>query len=73
MSVTTYITRDGDTIDWIAWKHYGTQPGDGVLEQLVAANYGVADYGPILPAGVTIALPEITPKPPQSKGLKLWD
>lgn len=66
-----YRSTAGDTVDFIAWKHYGTQEGQ-VLEQLLAANPGLADYGPELPAGVIITLPTLTAVG-QSKGVKLWD
>lgn len=65
------ISAAGDPVDFIAWKHYGTQEGL-VLEQVLAANAGLADYGPVLPAGVIIELPALTAIG-QSKGVKLWD
>ncbi len=66
-----YITRDGDTVDAIAWRVYGSTSNQ-VVESVLAANAGLADYGPILPAGVTITLPEIA-APAKAKGIKLWD
>lgn len=65
-----YVTRDGDTVDYIAWKLYGGQPGSA--EALYEANRGLADEGLVLPAGITIfapTLPEaaLTPSP-----LRLW-
>lgn len=67
----TYITKDGDTADYIAWKYYGNQ-GAGTVEALLDANKGLADRGPVLPAGLVINLPEIT-KPATTQGIKLWD
>ncbi len=66
-----YTTRDGDTVDAIAWRVYGSTSNQ-VVESVLAANSGLADYGPILPAGVTITLPEIA-APAKAKGIKLWD
>ncbi len=66
-----YTTRDGDTVDAIAWRVYGSTSNQ-VVESVLAANAGLADYGPILPAGVTITLPEIA-APAKAKGIKLWD
>lgn len=66
-----YRTTAGDTVEFIAWKNYGSQQGQ-VVEQLLAANPGLADYGPQLPAGVIITLPTLTAVG-QSKGVKLWD
>lgn len=67
----TYITKDGDTADYIAWKYYGKQDA-GTVEALVDANKGLADRGPVLPAGLVINLPEIT-IPATKQGIKLWD
>lgn len=67
----TYMTRDGDTADYIAWKHYGTQTGR-VVEQLIEANPGLADHGPTLPAGLLVSLPEITLET-DKQAVRLWD
>lgn len=67
----TYRTSEGDTADYIAWKHYGTQDGR-VVEQLVNANPGLADIGPLLPAGLLVQLPEITLQA-EAQGVRLWD
>lgn len=70
MTTQTYISSDGDTVDFVAWKHYGTLKGQ-ITEQVLAANPGLADYGPILPAGVTITLPDVD-KVSKVEGIKLW-
>lgn len=67
----TYRTSDGDTADYIAWKYYGTQDGQ-VVEQLLDANPGLADRGPVLPAGVLVTLPDIQPAT-AAQGVRLWD
>ena len=66
-----YRTRNLDTIDLIAWRHYRTTK-NRVVEQLFINNPGVADFGPLLPAGVLIQLPELKPTP-KPGGFKLWD
>jgi len=66
-----YRTSEGDTADQIAWRHYGTT-GARVVEQLLDANPGLADYGPILPAGVLVTLPAIQTAA-EVEGVKLWD
>lgn len=66
-----YMTSEGDTADYIAWKQYGTQDG-AVVEQLLEANPGLADRGPVLAAGVLVALPEIKTAG-VTQGVKLWD
>jgi phage tail protein X len=68
--MTTYRTRAGDMADEIAFKHYGTT-GGGVVELLLAANPGLADYGPVLPAGLVITLP-VTDTVTKTEGLRLW-
>lgn len=65
------MTSDGDTADYIAWKHYGTTDAL-VVEQLLDANKGLADMGPVLPAGVLVRLPEIDTTQ-KARGIKLWD
>lgn len=67
----TYLTSDGDTADYIAWKYYGTQDGK-VVEQLLAANPGLADRGPVLPAGLQVTLPEIVLETAE-QSVRLWD
>lgn len=66
-----YRTTEGDTVDFIVWKYYGTQQGK-LLERLLEANPTLAEYGPILPAGLLVELPTIT-STTQSKGVRLWD
>lgn len=66
-----YRTSQGDTADQIAWRQYGTQTGR-VVEQLLNANPGLADYGPILPAGLVISLPDIKPAT-ETAGIRLWE
>lgn len=67
----TYITKNGDTADYISWKYYGNQDA-GTVETLLVANKGLADRGPVLPAGLVINLPEIK-TPATTHGVKLWD
>jgi len=68
---TTYTTREGDAVDYIAWRYYGTRAGLAT-EQLLAANPGLATRGSVLPAGVVITLPAIDTTE-TSAGVKLWD
>jgi phage tail protein X len=68
---TIYITREGDTVDAICWRFYGST-ANRVTEAVLEVNRGVADYGPILPAGIELALPEID-APAKTRGVRLWD
>ncbi len=67
----TYVTKAGDLVDAIAAKYYGST-ANRVVEQVLEANPGLADYGPDLPAGLRITLPEIA-APSQTEGVRLWD
>lgn len=68
-----YITRQGDMLDWICWKHYGTHD-DGTLEIALAANAAaVAENGSVFPAGVLIVLPAIDRPAVAVKLIRLWD
>jgi phage tail protein X len=56
-----YIAREGDTLDYIAWAQYGSVT-PSILAAMLAANYGLADLGPVLPVGTLVALPVIDVK-----------
>lgn len=66
---TPYQTADGEMLDKIIWNFYGSlRPG--MVEKVLVANPGLADYGPVLPSGVVINLPEILEEPTRTK--RLW-
>ncbi|HYN76918.1 MAG TPA: tail protein X [Lamprocystis sp. (in: g-proteobacteria)] len=71
--MTTYRTRDDDVLDDLCWRHYGTQSGP--VEVVLDANPGLADLGPIYPAGVLIILPDLPAQtaPVASPPVRLWD
>ena len=64
------ITRTGDTVDEICWRHYGTC--SGVTEQVWRANPGLCERGPLLPAGVVVFLPDIASQATMDI-IQLWD
>jgi phage tail protein X len=66
--MTTYTTQQGDTIDAIAWAECGD---DGYALDLLRANPGLADRGPILPAGIEVRLPDRVTAPAVSQ-IRLW-
>ena len=68
--VAQYRTREGDMLDFIAWKHYGKQ--SVAVEQILEANPKLAEYGELLPAGLIIKLPDIT-LPETDTIIRLWD
>lgn len=64
-------TLEGDFLDDLVAQHYGAAAASGALSVVLAANPGLAARGPVLPAGVTIVLPDL---PPAHAGvLRLWD
>ena len=65
----TYRTIEGDVLDAICFRHYGRQAG--AVEAVLQANPGLAEYGPVLPADVTIELPELTTEEPADT-VRLW-
>ncbi len=67
--MTTYTTKDGETLDYIVWKHYGKTAG--ILEQVLTVNRHLANYDAVLPAGVAITLPDI-PDSTKKQKIKLW-
>lgn len=64
-----YVTREGDRIDAICWKHYGRE---NAAEAVFKANPRLAAHGAILPAGITIDLPDFE-TPTAAAAVKLWD
>ncbi|AZB63852.1 phage tail protein [Cereibacter sphaeroides] len=65
-----YRSKDGDTADGIAWQVYGRQDGR-LVEALLEANPGLADLGPVLPAGLRLSIPD-APEPVVTQGVRLW-
>lgn len=59
-----------DTVDAICWRHYGRT--QGVTEQVLKANPGLAEYGPFLPHGLQVELPDI-PTTTTVQTVQLWD
>lgn len=66
----TYTTKEGDTVDLIAWQERGQTAG--VTEQILDLNPGLASVGPVLPFGLTITLPDPAPKKTVRKVARIW-
>ncbi|MFI0396046.1 tail protein X [Paracoccus jiaweipingae] len=66
-----YRTKDGDVLDAICAKHYGDTPHQ--VEDVLAANPGLAALGPVLPSGLIINLPEIEDTAQERPTIRLWD
>lgn len=56
-----FQTKDGDMIDAICAAYYGRT--QGVVELVLEANPTISFRDPVLPAGLTITLPDV----PQAK------
>lgn len=67
-----YTTRQGDTVDYICWRHYGSERG-GTTEAVLEANIGLAERGTVLPAGLAVVLPAIAAPAKTEKLIQLWD
>ncbi|MFY0309620.1 tail protein X [Leisingera sp. D0M16] len=70
-SAVFYRSKEGETADEIVWRHYGNQVA-GALEIVLQANPGLAAFGPVLPIGTRIELPEIE-APKKAEAVRLWD
>ncbi|MDX2109208.1 MAG: tail protein X [Verrucomicrobiota bacterium] len=71
----TYTTQAEDMVDAICKRHYGHTTA-GIVEKVLSSNPGLSGQGPLLPAGISIVLPDIgAPKSsPQIKStVNLWD
>lgn len=69
--ITTVRAQQNDTLDALCYRVYGyTQ---GITEQILAANPGLAEKGPLLPHGMQINLPAITHSPQRAPTVQLWD
>ena len=62
-----YTTKEGDVLDWIVWRHYGTI---SALEQVMKANPNITDEK--LSAGIEIKLPYIETVQKTDNEVKLW-
>ncbi|HIE8685803.1 TPA: tail protein X [Klebsiella pneumoniae] len=62
--------QQGDTVDEICQRYYG-RTGQ-VVEQVYAANPGLAESGPVLPHGCAVTLPDL-PESSTGETVNLWD
>jgi len=67
----TYLTQQGDELDEICFRFYGYSRGSTEAVLALEANRELALLLPILPEGIEITLPTLTPPPPEPR-LKLW-
>ncbi|CAG0911487.1 unnamed protein product [Cyprideis torosa] len=67
-----YRTKDGDVPGAICAKHYGDTRRARV-EDVIAANPGLAALGPVLPSGLIIELPKTPGTAQERPTIRLWD
>ncbi|TMN89452.1 phage tail protein [Pseudoalteromonas phenolica] len=70
MAGVYYITRDGDCLDLICYKHYGVM--SGAVEMVLDNNYGLAELGAIYPENIRIYLPDMPVKEVINE-INIWD
>jgi len=61
-------TQQNDTVDLIAFRHYGARTG--AVEAMLEANTHLGAQGAILPIGLDIVLPDLGPV--VERRLTLW-
>lgn len=59
-----------DTLDEIAWRRYGRPDA---VPALLAANPGLADAPPVLPAGLAVVLPDLPAPGLAMPAARLWN
>ncbi|MDP1644760.1 MAG: tail protein X [Thiobacillus sp.] len=62
------ITRDGDVLDDLVWRHYGRSDA---LAAVLEANPQLAQLPPVLTAGLVVNLPDL-PQPLEAPVIRLW-
>ncbi|WP_234186401.1 tail protein X [Shinella sp. NM-101] len=67
---TTYITKQGETIDLACYRHYGRTAD--VTELVLAANPALAASDAVLPMGTRILMPDAPPSPAARPLVSLW-
>lgn len=68
---TIVRAHQNETVDALCWRHYGRTAG--VTEDVLKANPGLADYGPTLPQGLAVTMPNAQATAPQRQMVNLWD
>ena len=68
--MTQYRTKQGDVLDAICYQFYGRE---SAAVDVLKANPGLADAGPVFAAGITINLPALATPVTPSKAVRLWD
>jgi phage tail protein X len=65
-------TKDGDMVDDIAQRYYGSRSGE-TTARVLNANPQLCEYPARLPAGLQLTIPAVAPAAVSSQRIKLWD
>ncbi len=65
-----YKTKDNDRLDTICQDFYNNV---NLLTLVLDKNPALADYPPLLPAGIVINLPDVNPVKNEAPTIRLWD
>lgn len=68
---SVYVTKAGDALDLICMREYGEQAG--AVERVLEVNPHIKTFAHRLPAGQSIALPDIVASGRAGKQHRLWD
>jgi len=69
--VAEYRSMQGEAIDAIAFRHYGTH--EDTTELLLDANRGISSLGLVLPLDTVVVLPPLPVQPKPRSVISLWD
>jgi len=70
MPATPVTTHQHDSVDALCWRHLGATAG--LVEHVLDLNPGLAAYGPVLPHGLTVLIPQAVPAPTAAPLIHLW-
>ncbi|MGE4339444.1 MAG: tail protein X [Pigmentiphaga sp.] len=65
----TYLTREGETLDAIAYRFYGDEQ---MVHMILAANPAITILPAKLPSGRILILPDAPASAGQVKTVRLW-
>jgi len=68
--MATVISRQGDTLDLICWRHLGATAG--ATEATIALNPDLPPLGEIVPVGTVVSLPDRSIVATTQR-IQLWD
>ncbi|SNS20158.1 P2-like prophage tail protein X [Sphingomonas laterariae] len=63
--------RQGDTLDALIWREAAL--GSAAIGAVLEANPGLADFGPVLPLGTPVTIPDMAPVAVADPLINLWD